>query len=322
MTVFRRIVWTSTVLFALPAGLAAGDAAEGRGWVVLFNGKDTTGWRLRAEKVTVAKFVDADGQVIPGAHKGKAGQKEVAQDAKGKEISGAKVETRDGKKVVVDADGQPVAGAKIAKVGGRDAIVDKDGKEIEGAKAVTETAANPSGWTVENGELINSKPHGGNDLITEGKFTDFELHVEFQATSNSGVYLQGRYEIQVDNSFGAKPKVVEKDGKRVEVFDSHQCGAVYGRIAPSKNMAKPPKEWQTFDVVFRGARGDKGKVTHKARVTLVWNGEKVIDDAEIDGPTGAALDGKVTEPGPLLLQGDHGRVAFRNIKIRPLGPSE
>ena len=68
----------------------------------------------------------------------------------------------------------------------------------------------------------------------------------------------------------------------------------------------------------RGCPGERGKVTRKARVTLVWNGEKVIDDAEIDGPTGAALDGKVTEPGPLLLQGDHGKVAFKNVKIKPL----
>jgi hypothetical protein len=83
-------------------------------------------------------------------------------------------------------------------------------------------------------------------------------------------------------------------------------------------MAKPPTEWQTFDVTFRGARGEKGKVTQKARVTLVWNGEKVIDNAEIEGPTGAALDSKVTEPGPILLQGDHGKVSFRNIKIRAL----
>jgi hypothetical protein len=177
---------------------------------------------------------------------------------------------------------------------------------------------NPSGWTVKKGELVCSKPHGGNDLVTEQKFTDFELHIEFQATSNSGVYLQGRYEIQVDNSYKAKPKFVEKNGEKVAVWDTHQCGAIYGRIAPSKNMARPPKEWQSFDVRFRGARGEKGKVTQKARVTLVWNGEKVIDDAEIDGPTGGALDNRVTEPGPLLLQGDHGRVAFRNIKIRPL----
>ena len=130
--------------------------------------------------------------------------------------------------------------------------------------------------------------------------------------------LQGRYEIQVDNSYKAKPKWVEKGGEKVAVWDTHQCGAIYGRIAPSKNMARPPKEWQSFHVKFRGARGTKGKVTQKARVTLVWNGETVIDNAEIDGPTGGALDNRVTEPGPLLLQGDHGRVAFRNIKIRPL----
>ena len=150
------------------------------------------------------------------------------------------------------------------------------------------------------------------------KFTDFALHIEFQATSNSGVYLQGRYEIQVDNSYGRKPKLIEKDGKKIEMLDTHQCDAIYGLIAPSKNMAKKPMEWQSFDVVFHGARGTQGKVTQKARVTLIWNGEKVIDDAPIAGPTGAALDNKVTEPGPLLLQGDHGKVAYRNIKIRPL----
>ena len=108
------------------------------------------------------------------------------------------------------------------------------------------------------------------------------------------------------------------DGKKVEVFDTHQCGAIYGLIAPSRNMAKKPTEWQSFDVVFHGARGEAGKVAKKARVTLIWNGERVIDDAEIAVATGGALDGKLTEPGPLLLQGDHGKVAYRNIKIRPL----
>src|SRR5262249_50382927 len=171
--------------------------------------------------------------------------------------------------------------------------------------AINEQVDNHSGWTVEKGVLTSSKPHHGNDLLTEKKFTDFELHVEFQATSNSGVYLQGRYEIQIDNSFGQKPS-------------KHSCGAIYGRIAPSKNMAKKPTEWQTYDVIYRAPRGKGGKVTEKARVTLVWNGEKVIDNAEIDGPTGSALDDKVLEPGPIFLQGDHGKVAFRNIKIRPL----
>jgi hypothetical protein len=313
-----RILLLGIFLTGVTAGLPSADARDDKEWSVLFNGQDTTGWKLRAEKTAVTKFVDADGKVIAEARKAKVDQKEVAHDAKGKDIPDAKIETRNGKKTVVDSEGKAIAGAKIAKVGGRDAIVGKGGEELKGVRAVTETVANLSGWTVDNGELICAKPHGGNDLLTEQKFTDFELHVEFQATGNSGVYLQGRYEIQINNDFGVKPKLVEKDGKKVEVFDTHQCGAIYGRIAPSKNMAKPAKEWQTFDVVFHGARGEQGKVARKARVTLVWNGEKVIDDAEIDGPTGGALDGKVTEPGPILLQGDHGRAAFRNIKIRSL----
>jgi hypothetical protein len=301
------------LLLALVGAVPAQDD-----WIVLFNGKDTTGWKLRSDKTTITRFVDASGNIIDGAKKAKLDQKEVAQDAKGKPIDGAKIVTRDKKQLVVDSEGKAIAGAKVAKVGGRDAIVNKTGEEIQGAKAVQETGPNPSGWTAEKGDLVCAKPHGGNDLITEQKFTDFELHIEFQAISNSGVYLQGRYEIQVDNSFGAKPKIVENDGKKIETLDTHQCGAIYGLIAPTKNMAKKPTEWQSFDVVFHGARGEGGKVAKKARVTLIWNGERVIDDAEISGPTGAALDGKVTEPGPLLLQGDHGKVAYRNIKIRPL----
>jgi hypothetical protein len=304
------------VLILAAVGTVPGQDKDS--WIMLFNDKDTTGWKLRQEKVTVTRYLDATGAAIDGAKKVKLDQKEVAQDAKGKEIADAKIVTKDNKKIVVDAEGNAIAGAKVAKVGGRDAIVNKTGEEVKDAKAVQETGPNPMGWIVEKGELICDKPHGGNDLVSDQKFTDFELHIEFQATSNSGVYLQGRYEIQVDNAYGVKPKIVEKDGKKIETLDTHQCGAIYGLIAPSKNMAKMPKEWQSYDVIFRGARGEAGKVTEKARVTLIWNGEKVIDDAEISGPTGAALDSKVTEPGPLLLQGDHGKVAFRNIKIRPL----
>ena len=83
-------------------------------------------------------------------------------------------------------------------------------------------------------------------------------------------------------------------------------------------MNKKAPEWNVFDVTYRAPRGKDKKVTEKARVTLVWNGEKVIDDFEITGPTGGALDGNVGEPGPILLQGDHGVVSFRNIRIRPL----
>src|SRR5262249_52255008 len=182
----------------------------------------------------------------------------------------------DGKIVPVDTDGNRIKGAKIQRTGGRDAIVGPDGKEIREAKAVTEERTNPTGgWKVEQGVLICGTGPRGSDIYTEKKFTDFELHVEFQATANSGVYLLGLYEIQVDNSKNVKPTVTEKDGQKIESLPKTMCGAIYGRIAPSKNMAKGPKEWQTFDVRFLAARGDGKKVKEKARVTLVWNGEKV-----------------------------------------------
>src|SRR5262249_44914114 len=151
------------------------------------------------------RFVDADGKPLPDAKKVKVDQREVLQDAKGKEIPKGTIEEVKkvgGKLVVVTADGRGLEGAKKAKAGGRDAVGNKAGEEIKGARAVTETVPNVSGWLVENHELICAKPHQGNDLLTEQKFTDFELHIEFQATSNSGVYLQGRYEIQIINSFG------------------------------------------------------------------------------------------------------------------------
>lgn len=300
-----RVAVLGVVLLAMAAGLHAEDKKtqdNKDGWIELFNGNDTKGWKLRGEKITVMKFLDGEGKVIEGARKGKVDQKEVIVDSKGKELKDAKLND---KKVIVDGEGKEIKGAKLAKVGGRDAILDPKGKEIKGAKAEPHVKDNPSGWTVEKGVLVCSSPHAGNDLLTEKKFTDFELHVEFLSTSNSGVYLQGRYEIQVIDDHGKAP------GK-------NSCGSLYGQIAPTKNVNKKPPEWNTFQVTYRAPRGKDKKVTEKARVTLVWNGEKVIDNGEISGPTGAALDGNVLEPGPILLQGDHGKVSFRNVKIRPL----
>lgn len=315
--IVRKLMLPVVAAFVIVGSLQSADK-EGD-WIVLFNGKDLSGWKLRNDKYSVTKLVDANGVEIKGAKKGKVDQKDTVVDAKGKAIDGAKIAKVDGKDTPVDADGKPIKDAKITKTGGRDAILDAKDNELKDAKAVTETVPNPTGgWKVEEGGILSCGNGHGTDIYTEQKFTDFELHIEFQGNANSGVYLQGRYEIQVDSSFGAKPKIVEKDGQKIEMFDTHQCGAIYGFIAPSKNMAKPKGEWQTYDVIFRGGRGEGGKTTQKARVTLVWNGEKVIDNAEIPGPTGAALDGKVTEPGPLLLQGDHGKVPFRNIKIKPL----
>jgi Domain of Unknown Function (DUF1080) len=314
---FARSSWLmGVILVTASAAPAADNPGE---WITLFNGTDLSGWKVRNDKYTVTKFQDAEGKEIKGARKGKVEQKESVVDAKNKPIEGAKVGKVSGKETPVDAEGKPIKGAKIVRSGGRDAILGADGKEIPGAKAIAEVAPNPTGgWKVESGILICGTGPRGSDLYTEKKFTDYELHVEFQATANSGVYPHGLYEIQIDNSKNVKPTIVEKDGKKIETLPKGMCGALYGRVAPSKNMAKDPKEWQTFDITFRAASGEGKTIKQKARITLVWNGEKVLDNVEIDGPTGGNLGGSQTEPGPVMLQGDHGRVSFRNIKLRPL----
>lgn len=182
-----------------------------------------------------------------------------------------------------------------------------NGQDLSGWHARHEGANN---WKAEDGILNNTA--AGVDLVTDEVFWDFELHIEFLVPrgSNSGVYLQGRYEIQVDDAYGAKP-------------DSHRCGGIYGRITPSQNAARPAGEWQTFDVEFYSARLDaSGKVVRKARVTVRHNGVLIIDNAEIDGVTGGALDGREGLPGPIMLQGDHGPIQYRNIRIRPLWKEE
>lgn len=163
-----------------------------------------------------------------------------------------------------------------------------------------------NGWRVENGVLINQPP--STDIVHVLKFQDHELHIEFMVPpgSNSGVYIQGRYEIQVDDAFGRTPS-------------PYMCGAVYGRIAPKVNASKRAGEWQTFDVKFIAPRLDKrGRVVKKARITVIHNGITIIDNAEIDGITGGALEGQEGVPGGLMLQGDHGPIQYRNIRIRPL----
>lgn len=146
-------------------------------------------------------------------------------------------------------------------------------------------------WEAVNGVLRNKK--SGGNLVTDQTFTDFKLHVEFRypAGSNSGVYLRGRYEVQIADLPGDEPAI---DG----------LGAVYGYLAPAEMAAKKPDEWQTFDITLVGRM-----------VTVVLNGTTIISNREIPGITGAALDSQEGTPGPLLLQGDHGPVEFRNMTI-------
>jgi len=163
-----------------------------------------------------------------------------------------------------------------------------------------------SSWTVVESVLTNAG-HGV-DLVTDQKFMDMELHVEFKipARSNSGVYLQGRYEIQVLDSFGQPPM-------------NNGCGGMYKQVTPSVNASKPAGQWQSFDVKFTSARlGTDGKVAQKARITVIHNGKLIIDNAELNGPTGGQLDNNEGTPGAVMLQGNHGAIECRNIKWRPL----
>ena len=151
----------------------------------------------------------------------------------------------------------------------------------------------PNQWVVRNGVL--SSPKSGVNLRTSRTFGDFKLHVEFRypKESNSGVYLRGRYEVQIEDDYGQGP-------------DSHRFSGVYGFISPSEIAAKPAGQWQTYDITLIGRM-----------VTVVANGKMVICNQEIPGITGGAMDSNEGEPGPLYLQGDHGPVEYRNIIITP-----
>lgn len=148
-------------------------------------------------------------------------------------------------------------------------------------------------WKNVNGVLTSEK--SGTNLITHLKFNDFKLHIEFRypAGSNSGVYLRGRYEVQVEDNAGKEPS-------------STYFGGIYGFLTPNEMAAKAPGQWQSFDITLIGRR-----------VTVVANGKSIIVDQIIPGITGGALDSKEGEPGPIMLQGDHGPIEYRNIVITP-----
>jgi Domain of Unknown Function (DUF1080) len=151
--------------------------------------------------------------------------------------------------------------------------------------------ANADSWTVRDGLLVNTK--AGVNLVSERKFTDFKLHAEFRYPkgSNSGIYLRGRYEVQIEDNHGLDP-------------DSHLIGGIYGFLNPSTNPSKPAGEWQTIDAEL------VGRV-----VTVHLNGERIIDRQTIPGITGGALDSDEGAPGPIMLQGDHGPIDFRRVRV-------
>ena len=155
-------------------------------------------------------------------------------------------------------------------------------------------------WKVEDGVLVNDVVDEGDvgqgtGLISDQEFENFKLHLEFMYPegSNSGVYLRGRYEVQIQDDFGKEP------GNRY-------IAGVYGFITPTENAAKEAGEWQTMDITLLGRY-----------ITVVLNDVTVIDNQEIPGITGGALDSNEGEPGPIFIQGDHGPISFRSVTITP-----
>ncbi len=163
-----------------------------------------------------------------------------------------------------------------------------NGRDLEGWTAMGENQ-----WEVEKGVLKSSK--SGSNLVSDQKFMDFKLHIEFRypEESNSGIYLRGRYEVQIADNIGLEPSDVLFAG-------------VYGFLSPNEMLAKNAGVWQSFDITLIGRR-----------ITIIANGIEVITDQVIPGITGGALDSHEGEPGPFLIQGDHGAVEFRNIIVTP-----
>ncbi len=173
-----------------------------------------------------------------------------------------------------------------------------DGKDLKGWEPIGNVANNK--WVARNGELVNDNPevpgqknHGAANIKTTEKFQDFKLHIEVNCPEggNSGIYLRGRYEVQVGTEGGKQP--------------SHEMGAIYSWYPPPPGAENNLGKWTTFDITLVGRH-----------VTVLRDGKMYHDNVEIPGPTGGALDSNEAEPGPFYLQGDHhGVIAYRNITL-------
>jgi hypothetical protein len=181
---------------------------------------------------------------------------------------------------------------------------------VVGGVALTPKMDNRFDARPGTGVLLSGDDGRGVDLLSETEHGDCRLHVEFNVPrgSNSGIYFQGQYEVQILDSYGKK----DKDLKYGD------CGGIYNTAAPRTNASRAPGEWQTFDISFRAPRFDAaGKKIANARfVKVVHNGKVIHEDVEVKGPTTAALGGPERPLGPLMIQGDHGPVALRNIILR------
>ncbi len=193
----------------------------------------------------------------------------------------------------------------------------------QAAGAVSLEPGAPEKLHITSGEgvLVNNPQGPTVDLLMVAEFGDLELHVEFciSRRSNSGVYLMGRYELQIYDSYG-----VARDE-----YPGIECGGIYPRWindqgvdghSPRVNASRPPGEWQSFDIIFRAPRfaADGHKLSHAKIVKVTHNGRVIHENVELRGPTRSARWDDEKPTGPILLQGDHDPVAFRNLRVTPI----
>lgn len=289
------------------------DAVLGR-WDLTVQGADGVSYpswlevRLRKENELMASFVGRfgsmryaskaeykDGQLtvtIPAQYE--AAPKELVFTGKltGEQLTGTVIDEKGqpiqwtGKRAPALTSGQTVTwGTPIQLFNGKDLT----GWKLRG----NQLGQRGNCWSAADGVMTNKTPCV--DLISEQKFGDFKTHIEFQTVpnGNSGVYLRGRYEVQISDGFN-------------QVLDSLRMGAVYGWLKPLVNAAKKPGEWQALDITLIGRK-----------VTVVFNGQTLIDNETIPGITGGALDSDEAVPGPIMLQGDHTKILYRKVEITP-----
>jgi hypothetical protein len=275
-------------------------------------GKTEDGAKLGAEVVARGdgKFLV---NLLPGGLRGEGG--DYAKRSEGM------ARTEDGKVTVTGKNGKWHASIADSKMVGQT----PEGKSFTLSRTIRKSAtlgkkppagavvlfdgSSSAGWS--NGKLVDGHLLG-NDTSSEKTFKDHTLHLEFrlsfmpkargQGRSNSGVYLQHRYEVQVLDSFGLAGK-------------NNECGGLYSKAAPRVNMCYPPLTWQTYDIEFQAARFDKdGKKTANAVITVRHNGVLIHDKLELAGSLPGGQPEKDT-PGPLFLQGHGGQVQYRNIWV-------
>ncbi|HEV7330242.1 MAG TPA: DUF1080 domain-containing protein [Flavisolibacter sp.] len=308
----KLFLFSLLLLTGLKQAFASGPAAdsvsiEGRWDITInMNGKPQPSWlevRHSGHRTLVGDFVGTGGSArpvsqihytggrlsfaIPPQWESGNGDLVVEGEAKGAGLAGT-ITFPDGKQYNWTAERAPSLKREKPPVWGSPIRL-FNGKDLTGWRAL----GKENQWQAKDGILFS--PKSGSNLATDATFTDFKLHIEFRYPkgSNSGVYLRGRHEVQIEDSKGNAPSL-------------GGLGAVYGFIAPSSQAAKAAGEWQSYDITLVGRM-----------LTLVVNGETVICNREIPGITGGALDSREGEPGPFYLQGDHGPIEYRNIILTP-----